>query len=99
MMSRRIETAIRFNQCSPVFAKLTWLPILERSLQPRTVEYLDDPEANLDFKVLSEVARQSIDEAHGNESEIDDLLWNKLHDWNLVVGLMQKFGITESQRL
>lgn len=47
MMSRRIESAIRSNQGRPIFAKLTWLPILERSLKQRTVEYLDQPEANL----------------------------------------------------
>ncbi len=70
--------------------KLEWINLMERALTRTTDDYIEN--GNLDLRILAVLIRQSIVEAD-SDAQIDSLLWNKLHDWNLVVGLKAELGI------
>ncbi len=86
-MSKKIRQAIQFNQGKPLSMQLGWIDLMDRCLSQRTQDYIEH--GTLELKVLAVLIKQSINEA-SSESEIDGLLWNKLHDQQLVIHLMKE---------
>ena len=73
---------------------LVWIDVLERELRKTTKE--DIERGNLDLHVLARLIRITIVEARneaGKRSEIDQILNEKLHDQNLVIGIMRDLGL------
>ena len=64
---------------------LRYLSIMEENLTDTTKEYIE--RGNLDLRILAVLIRDTLSEAESKE-RIDKLLWDKLHDQDLVVKLM-----------
>ena len=66
---------------------LAWIDILERELSESTKEGIE--RSNLDFHVLARLIKLAM---HEDRSEIDKVLNEKLHDQDLVIGIMRNLG-------
>lgn len=69
----------------PYNMDLRYLSIMEENLTDTTKEYIE--RGNLDLRILAVLIRDTLSEAESKE-RIDKLLWDKLHDQDLVVKLM-----------
>lgn len=68
--------------------QLGWIDLMVRYLSKRTEDYIEH--GSLDLKILAVLIKQSVNEA-SSESDIDGLLWDKLHDQQLVIRLMEEY--------
>lgn len=66
--------------------KLEWIDLLNDALSAETKAYIS--KGNLDLDILAELIKQTMESTKGDDSLIDEVLWDKLHDQNLVIGLM-----------
>ena len=83
----KVRLAIQFNQMPPYDMQLGWIDLMDRALTQKTKDYIEH--GSFDLRILAVLIKQSILEAK-SEEQIDGLLWSKLHDTNLVTGLMGK---------
>lgn len=90
MDKNKIKHAIQFNQGAPFYMELEWIEVLEHALTVETKVYIE--KGNIDLRILADVIKQTMSEKQ-DEKQINGILWDKLHDWNLVVGLKKKYGI------
>ena len=66
---------------------LAWIDILERELMESTKSRIE--KSNLDLHVLARLIKLAMNE---DRSEIDKVLNEKLHDQDLVIGIMRDLG-------
>ncbi len=81
----KIRLAIMSYQFHPFDMKLEWIDVMNMTLLQRTKDYID--KGNLDLRILAVLIKETLVEAD-IEDEIDRVLWNKLHDKDLVIKLM-----------
>lgn len=81
----KIRLSIQFNQGYPYYMKLEWIELMNMALLQRTKDYVE--KGNLDLRILAVLIKETMLEAK-NVNEIDGVLWNKLHDSDLVIKLM-----------
>ena len=81
----KIRHAIQFHQMQPFDMRLGWIDLMDKALTQKTKDYVEH--GNLDLRILAVLIKQSIAEAD-SEEQIDGLLWDKLHDQNMVTELM-----------
>lgn len=82
-MIDKIRWAITSNQMN-----LAWLDVLDRTLSDKTKLYIKN--GNLKLDVIAELIQSVMSEAT-DESEIDTLLWEKLHDTARMIKLIEKY--------
>lgn len=82
-MIDKIRWAITSNQMN-----LAWLDVLDRTLSDKTKLYIKN--GNLKLDVIAELIQSVMSEAT-DESEIDTLLWEKLHDKPNMIELIEKY--------
>ncbi len=80
-----LERAIYSNQFSPYNMELRYIPIMNSALSKNTKDYIEH--GNLDLRILAILIRDTMSEAK-SEEQIDKILWDKLHDQDLVIRLM-----------
>lgn len=90
MTMNKIRHAIQFNQGAPLYMKLEWIEVLDHALSDETKVYIE--KGNMNLRILADVIRQTMLEKQ-DERQINEILWDKLHDWNLVVKLKKKYEI------
>ena len=86
----KIRHAIQFNQGDPLYMQIAWISILELVLTQKTKDYVEHGSLNL--LILAAVIKDTMSECKSND-EIDGVLWNKLHDQDLIIGLKSKYKI------
>ena len=64
--------------------------LMDRALSDATKEYME--QGNLNYRILTDVIKQAVYE-YKDENQINEIFWKKLHDGNLVVGLMTKCDV------
>ena len=69
----------------PYNMDLRYLSIMEENLTDTTKEYIE--RGNLDLRILAVLIRDTLSEVESKE-RIDKLLWDKLHNQDLVIKLM-----------
>ena len=87
-MMSKIRHAIQFNQFPPFNMQLSWIDLMDRSLSDQTKKYVE--KGTLDLRILAVIIRDTIQESD-SEAQIDKLLWDKLHDQDLVISLISKY--------
>ncbi len=85
----KVRQAIQFHQFPPFNTRLEWIDVMDKELTKKTKEYIEN--GNLDFRILAVLIRTTLEEANGSEDIIDGILWNKLHDQNLVIRLIGEY--------
>ena len=81
----KLQQAIKSHMFPPYNMDLRYLSIMEENLTDTTKEYIE--RGNLDLRILAVLIRDTLSEAESKE-RIDKLLWDKLHDQDLVIKLM-----------
>lgn len=79
-----------FTECDkngPIL-NLSDLPLVESNLLPETIHHIE--KSNLYLVVFADIIRQVLAERQ-SDNEIDSLFNKKVHDQNLVIGLIDKY--------
>lgn len=91
LLSSKYILAIKDNQGAPLYTNLQWVALLDKYLSQKTKIYIES--GNLDLRVLASLIKDSIIEADAYYDRIDEILWGKLHDQDLVIEVMHEMGV------
>ena len=83
----RLQRAIKDYQFPPFDMEMRYLSLMEEVLSSITKEYIEC--GNLDYRILAMLIKYTLLEAE-DKTQIDRILWEKLHNQDIVIDLMRQ---------